>query len=377
VRQAGTRIRIAAQLIRADNGLQIWSENYDRDLTDVFAVQEDIARAITTSLRMPLGLKPGENLVNNRGIDPESYQQFLRAKALLRARSLNEAIAVLEPLVAHEPSYAPAWAILANCYGLWPAYNQVSVRSGSPEQERQAFLTYDDKVEKAAREAIRLDPRNAAGYAALAAPEGRRTGRAKSDELYQQALALDPGDADILDGCSQGLAAAGRLKEAIRLREQLRTLEPFVPIYNVVTADYFRLVGQNDTAIQMLKAVTPDEPQVTFARDWSLAQVYAVTGRYSEAADTLLAIPENQNRVARRSVEDAARLLRTAPPKVSAPDRLPAFIDELSFVYTYVGAPDRVLEGPERSAALGFLGAVRQLWAPQNALVRKTDDSRR
>jgi hypothetical protein len=132
-------------------------------------------------------------------------------------------------------------------------------------------------------------------------------------------------------------------------------------------------VGRNDTAIQMLKAVTPDEPQVTFARDWSLAQAYAVTGRYSEAADTLLAIPENQNRVARRSVEDAARLLRTAPPKVSAPDRLPAFIDELSFIYTYVGAPDRVLEGPERSAALGFLGAVRQLWAPQNALVRKTD----
>ena len=66
VRQAGNRVRITAQLIRADNGLQIWSENYDRDLTDIFAIQEDIARAITTSLRMPLGLKPGENLVNNR-----------------------------------------------------------------------------------------------------------------------------------------------------------------------------------------------------------------------------------------------------------------------------------------------------------------------
>ena len=86
VRQAGTRVRITAQLIRAENGLQIWSDNYDRDLTDVFAIQEDIARAITASLRMPLGLKPGENLVNNRAIDPESYQQYLRAKALLRSR---------------------------------------------------------------------------------------------------------------------------------------------------------------------------------------------------------------------------------------------------------------------------------------------------
>src|SRR6266436_4080298 len=86
VRKAGTRVRITAQLIKADDGTHIWSENYDRELTDIFAIQEDIARAITASLRMPLGLKPGENLVNNRGIDPESYQQYLRAKPMVHAR---------------------------------------------------------------------------------------------------------------------------------------------------------------------------------------------------------------------------------------------------------------------------------------------------
>ena len=80
VRKAGDRVRITAQLIKADDGTHIWSENYDRELTDIFAIQEDIARTIATSLRMPLGLKPGENLVNNRSIDPESYQQFLRAR---------------------------------------------------------------------------------------------------------------------------------------------------------------------------------------------------------------------------------------------------------------------------------------------------------
>jgi len=82
VRKAGDRVRITVQLIKADDGRHIWAENYDRQLTDIFATQEDIARAITTSLRMPLGLKPGENLVNNRDIDPDSYQQFLRARAL-------------------------------------------------------------------------------------------------------------------------------------------------------------------------------------------------------------------------------------------------------------------------------------------------------
>ena len=86
VRKAGTRVRITAQLIKADDGTHIWTENYDRELTDVFAIQEDIATAIAGALRMPLGLAPGERLVSNRTIDPESYQQYLRAKPLVRAQ---------------------------------------------------------------------------------------------------------------------------------------------------------------------------------------------------------------------------------------------------------------------------------------------------
>src|SRR5207302_2152745 len=86
VRKAGNRVRITAQLIKADDGTHIWAEDYDRDLNDIFAVQEDIARAITASLRMPLGLKPGEQLVNSRNIDPESYDKFLRARGLIISR---------------------------------------------------------------------------------------------------------------------------------------------------------------------------------------------------------------------------------------------------------------------------------------------------
>src|SRR6202158_4998638 len=79
VRKAGDRVRITVQLIKADDGTHIWAQDYDRELTDIFAIQEDIARTITTSLRMPLGLKPGENLVNNRAITSDDYQQYLRA----------------------------------------------------------------------------------------------------------------------------------------------------------------------------------------------------------------------------------------------------------------------------------------------------------
>ena len=86
VRKAGDRVRITAQLVRADNGLQLWSESYDRELKDIFATQEDIAQAIAGALRVPLGLQQGDTLVRNRTDDLESYQQYLHARALVRAR---------------------------------------------------------------------------------------------------------------------------------------------------------------------------------------------------------------------------------------------------------------------------------------------------
>jgi hypothetical protein len=87
-----------------------------------------------------------------------------------------------------------------------------------------------------------------------------------------------------------------------------------------------------------------------------------------------LAIKE-QNQVTRRSVEDAARLLRSAPTKVKAPQALPELEGDLSFVYAYISAPDRVLETPERLLNMGSgnAGVMRYLWFPQFAPFRKTE----
>ena len=118
VRKAGPRVRITAQLIRADSGANLWTENYDRELTDVFAIQEDIAQAIIAALRVPLGLEQGQTLVAGRTTDLEFYDQYLRARAFYRARGTgnDEAVRILENLTARDPSYAPAWALLANAY---------------------------------------------------------------------------------------------------------------------------------------------------------------------------------------------------------------------------------------------------------------------
>jgi len=165
VRKAGDRIRISVQLIRADNGLHLWTENYDRQLTDVFAIQEEIAQAITVSLRVPLGLQRGERLVSNRTKDFDSYQQYLRAKALVRAREIQpitDAAALLEQVVARDPDYAPGWALLALAYALTPSYSPANV-SGSVDELRRVVDASLPRAEAAAARAIQLDPNLADG----------------------------------------------------------------------------------------------------------------------------------------------------------------------------------------------------------------------
>ena len=122
-------------------------------------------------------------------------------------------------------------------------------------------------------------------------------------------------------------------------------LEPFVPSTTSSLADIMQLNGQNRASIPILEAI-PADAAGGYLRNVYLARAYAAEGRYAEAADTLLAIPQT-NEVSRQSVEDAARLLRSAPTKVKAPETLPVFESAvLNFVYAYVGAPDRFLEFP-------------------------------
>jgi tetratricopeptide (TPR) repeat protein len=221
------------------------------------------------------------------------------------------------------------------------------------------------RKETAAREAIRLDSRNALAYAALAQAQNSRGNFAGGEDLYRQALALDPNDPEVLDAFSSRLVYGGRIKEALSLRERLRTLEPFVPQYNTQTANLMLIEGKTQAAIAILQALPAGGP-----RNVSLARAFAAEGRFGEAADTLLATPLTDRVVSRQSIEDAARLLQSAPTKVKAPETLPVFTDQLTYVYAYVGAPDRGLDvqGPFLS-----LPQVRQLWSPEYAPIRKTE----
>ncbi len=372
VRKAGNRVRITAQLIRTTDGTHLWTESYDRELKDVFAVQEGIAQAIAGALQIPLGLKTGESLVPNRTSDTQAYEDYLRALALYRARNILKVIEVLEPMVKRDPGYAPAWALLAEAYTFEPLfYPDLTTMDELRPKVQVAFA----KADHAAHQAIQLDAKYAAGYTALGDLEANRGQWAEADSNFQKALTLDPTDPDTLYLYATMLNAEGRLKQSLTVRKTLRSLEPFVPIYSVYTAFAMQLNGdlKGTTILEAL----PSVGTVGAQRDDYLALAYAMQGKYALAAQTLLLIspsPPSFSMPA-NSAALAADIIRNAPAKITASGPTPPSESELNWVYAFVGDPERLLDHAEDAAeaGIGSRAQVNMLWHPSFSTARNTE----
>jgi TolB-like protein/Tfp pilus assembly protein PilF len=368
VRKEGNQLRITVQLIKADDDSHLWTQNYDRQLKDVFAVQEDVAQAVATSLQVPLGLKQGEKLVSSRDIDPDSYQDYLRAKALFRSRSpsssLTAAIALLEHVLARQPNYAPAWALLAQVYALAPVYNPDYAKY-SVDELLHIVDESQPRAEAAAHRAIELDPRNADAYTALGQVQTNHAQRPAAEQSFKQALSLDPLNPETLHLYSLFVAQAGHLKDAVAICEQLRSLDPLVPIYNNGISMILSVAGDQAQALAMAQALPANFGQ----RAWRIAMIYAAMKKYKEAADAILAAPRELYPIG--TVDVASRLLRTAP--APADHNIP-YLGSLSFVFLYVGLPERSLEWDEHFADAGYANAASyKFWQSDYAAVRKTE----
>jgi TolB-like protein/tetratricopeptide (TPR) repeat protein len=368
VRRAGNRLRITAELVAAGNGVTLWSDSYDRDLTDVFAIQEDIAKAIVAALKVPLGLAQGELLVSNRTIDPESYDEFLRARVAVFTREpqkATNAVSLLEKITAREPNYAPAWALLALAYGLNP--QDMAWYSGVVSDLRRVGNDSLPKAEAAALHAIKLDANLPEAYTSLGRLQVARGNLLMAEEAYAKALALDPNNPDTLLFYGNLRAEVGHLKEALDLMQKLRVVEPLVPLHNLNAAVVIWLNGQTDSATGIMESLPPGA-----ARNIDLSEIYASEGRYRDAAAELQNMPEGT--FLPGIVEEAQRLLRQAPANATAVGTLPR-LGRLGFAYLYVGAPLRALEFHEASVDAGFAIAITmaELWHPSYALVRKTE----
>jgi TolB-like protein/tetratricopeptide (TPR) repeat protein len=355
--------QLAVRLVQASDGAELWSQDYDTEPEGIFDVEENVARAIASSLKVSVGPDP---LVRSY-TEPYAYLDFLRAKVAARPRgaaALGDAAAFLEKVLARDPEFAPAAALLAYDYALTPLFAP-SLRGGNPEEERKIVERTIPKGEALARRAIQLDPNSAEAFVALGYISLVQLKMVAAEDAFKQALALNPDQADGLHGYSQFLAAMGRIKESLAMREHLQAVEQFIINYTADTAEIYWLDGDVEKAVAMLQPFRP-------GRTLELALVEASAGRYREAAAALREMPATN--YPQGMLEAAAKVLESAPAKATEPAALPR-LGNMSFAYMHVGAPERVLEFYEDEVKGGYFQPISTtwFWHPTYAAVRKTE----
>ncbi len=304
-----------------------------------------------------------------RGGDPQTNGEFLR----LRARRLSREsgiVADLESLVARDPAFAPAVGLLARSYST-PVRDH-ELWSASINETRFHWQMDAEKKQNAAFRALQLDPNEPRSLLVLSSIETARENWIVADDLARQALALDPNDFESLNSYAIFLTVVGRLEEALPVTQHMLALEPFVPVINISASIPLLLSGRNKEAISLLESLPANA--VGGFRNEALARAYAAEGRFDEAADQIRAILMTRYGGTGEIIEAAARLMRSAPAAVE-PASLPVLPGRLNFIYAYTGAPERMLEYPERvhDTGVGLPALLRFLFDPVSAQLRKTE----
>ena len=223
VRKQDNKVRITAQLIQTRDGFHLWSQSYDGELTDVFELQERIARAITDALKVVLQGDQPSRLATNATKDAEAHEQVLRGRYLFNQRgyaNLQSAEVAFKAALAIDPAYADAWAGLAQTYSLLPTY-AVSDPSGLAAVDTAAL------AREAADRAVALDPRSSASLAARA--NIRTTfdfDWIGAEQDFRAAIAANPADATAHQWYGEMLLQQRRSSEADEQYQAAIELDP-------------------------------------------------------------------------------------------------------------------------------------------------------
>ena len=312
VRREGNQLRVVAQLIGAADGYHIWSKTYDRELKDVFSLEDELARAIVQSLKPKL--LPEHALVRQAAVSSEAHDLYLQGRYFWNQRSkeaLTKARASFERAIALEPKYALAHSGLADCYTLLIDYGGAS----SPEA-----LT---KARAHALEALELDDSLAEAHASMGALAGHEYDWNLAERELKRAIELRPGYATAHQWYAQFLWIKGRLPDALAQAEQARHLDPTSPIVNLVVARTYMISRDYGRAIEQGKKTLELDPTFTPARAL-LARAYLQTGKLAESMAVLDQEPDKVRVVrvdvlaARGDLAAAKRLLSEIEAQLGA-----------------------------------------------------------
>ncbi len=324
VQRAGDRLRITAQLSTVADGYHVWSETYDRRLADVFAVQDEISRAIVGALELRVAGHPGP-LVQSSTRDLEAYNLYLQGRFHLnkwRPESAQKGIEYFRQAIAKDPGYAPAYAGMADCYTWLAVFGWSEARQAMP-QAREAAL-----------HALHLDDTLAAAHVSLGYVKALYDWDWPGAEReFKRALDLSPGDGDVHFGYSMAyLNPLGRLDESLAEIQNALVLDP-LSTYKITAAGitYTDRREYDRAAEQYRKAIELD-PAFYHAYD-ELRGLEAARDR-PEAADAVT----RTMRGVFQSADDTAARVRLAAKQGKRAEAL-ALMDSLIQEYTRTKRP--------------------------------------
>lgn len=356
VRQSGNLIRITAQLIDTRTDAHLWSQTYDRELDDIFAVQDEIAHRIVDQIRIKLGhsqlIGQPEGLSQTENVD--AYQLYLRGLSLLRLRgidNLRRAAELFEEATYIDPEYARAYEKLAMTYMLIPFYT---------DTPRPPWL---ERGEEAARKAIRLDPELPGAHATLGAIyQAAGVDYARVDAEFSKALQLDPDHVTARQWYGEFLMTVGRSREFLEAAKAAHQLDPLAPVVNASLAWAYLYNNDFEQAERFAKTSLELGMGGTWAED-VLGLVYIYTHRYDEA----LAIFDRDhpdfplNRLVIEAIADPSKVPE-AVAGIEAIDhfRISYWPTELMML---IGETDRALDSTLAEVRKD-IADIRTLWRP-------------
>ena len=341
LRRAGNRLRITAQLIQAQTGHSIWAERYDRELKDVFEVQDEIARSISQALRIKLSPQEEKAIAHKQTENPQAYDYYLRGRQFFhqfRRRGFDFARQMFARAIVIDAQYARAYAGVADCcsflYMYWdssednlneaeaasrkaleldPELAEAHAASGLAFALRKDFVKAQQEFETA----IQLDPKLYEAYYFYARTAFQRGDLTKAAELYEQASRLNPDDYQavsllvaVYHGLGREAEAAAAERRALQLTEKHIEIHPDDPRALYLGAGILARMGDHKRSFEWARRSREIDPEETSIL-YNVACVYSLLGRTEDAIGCLQKVMEHgtfyKNWAAKDSDLDAVR----------------------------------------------------------------------
>jgi adenylate cyclase len=332
VRKAGRRLRISVQLIDARNGYHLWSERFDREIADIFAIQDEIASSVVSALGLSLAQREARHLIKQSTTKVEAYEFYLRGRKLFHKwtrQNIDLGREMFERAVAIDPNFAAAWA------GLATAHVHLFGCDSQPHL---------DKAREASARALKLDPQSAEAHVAAAQGLSMQQRYADAATEFERAIELDPTLFDAHYYFARSCFKSGDLKKSLRLFQQAQSVRP---------DDYQTIYLE---ALVLTQLGRSDEARKAYQRALEFTTKYLDlqpddARSYVLGAGALARLGETE-----RATQWADRAMSLAPDD-------DAILYNAGCALAVVGEKERALDALERAIGAGLAGGD---WIPQD-----------